>query len=92
LKLNEYFHFFQHYFSLLDSDKSDYIEKMLKDISTIVLNIRKKLVSYCKIIAVKKKESLDEHIKIAEELLEKEKLKKQNDDSRAKRREARSRN
>lgn len=92
LKLNEYFHFYQYYLSLLDSEKSDYIEKMLKDISTIVLNIRKKLVSYCKIIAVKKKESLDEYIKVAEELLKKEKLKKENDDSRVKRRETRSKN
>jgi hypothetical protein len=92
LKLNEYFHFYQYYLTLLDSDKSDYIEIMLKDISTIVMNIRKKLVSYCKIIAVKKKETLNEHIKIAEELLEKEKIKKENDDKRAKRRETRSQN
>ena len=92
LKLNEYFHFYQYYLTLLDSDKSNYIEKMLKDIATIVLNVRKKLISYCKTIVVKKKESLDEHIKIAQELLEKEKLKKANDDRRAKRREARSKN
>jgi len=92
LKLNEYFHFYQYYLTLLDSEKSDYIEKMLINIAKIVLNVRTKLISYCKTISVKKKESFDEHIKIAQELLEKEKLKKANDDSRAKRREARSKN
>ena len=65
---------------------------MLINIAKIVLNVRTKLISYCKTISVKKKESFDEHIKIAQELLEKEKLKKANDDSRAKRREARSKN